>query len=132
MFRFIYNVVQTVLISMWYTIMTIITGKMVKVSIYHFDSKKDDNTLFNVCNDKFKKTNYASNVSSECKKTIINNFIEHLVKDENFHNPLSDIEFPIFDGKEIIGNDSYLNVIQTSLDDFIKQDIVNNSLLLKK
>lgn len=103
--------------------MTIITGKMVKVSPYEFDGQKEDNTFFNICNDKLTKTNYPSNVSKNCKEIIIADFIDHLSRDTNFHYPTTKIEYPVFDGKEIIGIQTYYSVIQKSLKDYIRKDV---------
>lgn len=122
MFQFIYNVTQSIFTSIWFIIMTIVTGKMVKVSPYEFDWKKEDNTFFNICNDKFIKTNYDSNVSSKCKELIISDFIEHLSRDNNFHFPTTEIDYPIFDGKDIVGTQTYYSVIQKSLKDYVRKD----------
>jgi hypothetical protein len=104
----------------WGLIMTIITGKMVKISPYHFDKQSDNNTFFNICSDKYIKINLTNNVSKSAKIKIIQEFISHLSKDENFTNPVNQAKFPIFNGSEIIGTSNYYSVIEDSLKEYSK------------
>jgi hypothetical protein len=121
MFQFIYNVTQSIFTSIWFIIMTIMTGKMVKVSPYSFDNQTEGNSFFNICSDRFKKTNYPSNVSDKCKELIISDFIHHLSGDSKFTAPTSSVEYPIFDGKEFIGTQSWHSVMKNSLSDYVRK-----------
>lgn len=78
MFQFIYNVTQSILVSLWMILLTIITGKLPKVSLYHFDKRAENGGAFDICSDKYIKTNDHSNVSKECKDIIINKYINSL------------------------------------------------------
>jgi len=120
MFQIIYNIITATFFAMWSIILTVITGKLSKVSPYHFDKQSEDNSFFNICNDKFKKINYPSNVSENCKIAIIRDFIDHLTEDKNFASNVNTVKFPIFNGKEIIGNSNLHSVISKSLNEYIK------------
>jgi hypothetical protein len=111
MFRFIYNVNSTVISSVLFIILAIITGKMPKISVYHFDKGSHFNDLFDICSDTYIKTNSSKNVSDDCKMFIINEFIDYLHKQEEFKNVVSSINFPIFDGKEVIGDKGFYTTI---------------------
>lgn len=120
MFQFIYNVIQSIFLSLWMILMTIITGKLPKISLYHFDKQAEYNSPFDVCSDKYIKTNYDSNVSNKCKHVIIDEYINSLSKNKKFSSVVSTIDFPIFDGKDIIGTQGYYNIMQDCLKDYIK------------
>ena len=111
MFRFTHNVLQTVCFSIISIFLAIITGKMPKISVYHFDKRSRFNDLFYICSDTYIKTNSSKNVSDNCKMFIINEFIDYLHKQEEFKNVVSSINFPIFDGKEVIGDKGFYTTI---------------------
>lgn len=118
MFQILYNFITVIFFSIWSIILTIFTGKLPKISAYHWDRNSENNTSTDFCSDKYIKTNMCRNVSNECKQLIIEDFLSHLMKDEKFINPVHKAIFPIFDGKEIIGQTSVSTVIQKSLKDY--------------
>ena len=113
MFQLLYNIIQSTFLSLYFIIMTIITGKLPKISLYHFDSSFKGHNGFNICSDKFIKENIPSEVSNEAKHKIIEDFIFSLAKEEQFHNIMCDIEFPLFNGKEVYGTTYYTNTLLT-------------------
>lgn len=125
MFQFIYNVLQSIFNLFWMILLTIITGKMSKISPYHFDRGLHDNGFFNICSDEFIKTNHPKNVSPYCKKLIIEKFLdEGLSKNKQFLNVTTTVSFPIFDGKEITGSMGCYSVIQNCIEEYIKSEIL--------
>ena len=123
MFRLIYNVCTSFSLSIWFILMSIITGKISKVSIYHMG--KFGISPFDVCSEKYIKIENSDFVDSYTKEEIIRKFINHLSKDEKFSNVVDGIDFPIFDGVEITGSTNFNDVISKSLNEFIKNDIIN-------
>lgn len=120
MFQVIYNVVQAFSFSIWAIIMTIVTGKMVKISHYHIEKNSFDNSIFNICSDKYIKTDKMNMVTDAVKKQIINHFITHLSASKEFLNSTSDIEVPIFDGKDIIGTKGLFPLLDEEKEKFIQ------------
>jgi hypothetical protein len=59
-------------------ILTIITGKLSKISVYH-TWNTTDTSIFNICSDEYIKTNFPSQVSDKCKKKIIQDFIDYII-----------------------------------------------------
>ena len=122
MFQFIYNVMQSISFSIWSIIMTIITGKMVKISHYHMEKNSLDNSAIDICSDKYIKTDKVHLVSEKAKKLIIEDFIEHLSTEGEFYNPVSRANFPIFDGNEIIGESNVYSVMYKCLDNYLNKN----------
>lgn len=122
MFRLINNILFSFFYSIWSIFMTMVTGKLVKVSAYHSENSIFDSTVFNITNDKHIKIDQPYFVSEECKIRIIKYFIDHLERDENLTSPISDsnCKFPMFDGSRIIGESNVHSVINKSLKDYIK------------
>jgi len=112
MFKLIYNVFQTIGFSMFSISLSIVYGKMPKISAYHFNTSSQDNGVFDITNDKYIKTNSPDNVSGNCKRIIINEFINHLYSTNEFSNVIEDVEFPVFDGKEVVGNINFFTVVK--------------------
>jgi len=100
-------------------IITIVTGKLSRVSPYDIvhDTIEYD-SVFDITSDDLIKTNYPQNVSDSCKEIIIEDFIESLSKNPKFHNPTCHTSYPIFNGKEIIGNQGYYPVLLECLEDY--------------
>lgn len=121
MFQFIYNVFQSISFSIWSIIMTIITGKMVKISHYHLDKSYLDNNAFDICSDKYIKTDKERLVSEKAKKLIIEDFIAYLSTQTNFNIPVSKANFPIFDGDKIIGNSNVYSVMEECLENYLNK-----------
>jgi hypothetical protein len=111
MFRYIYNVLHTVFFSLLSIFLAIFWGKIPKISAYHFGQHSHNNGVFDITDDDYIKTSLPRNVSNDCKKLIIQEFINYLHDKEEFRNVVSDINFPIFNGKKIIGNTSSYSVI---------------------
>jgi len=121
MFQLIYNIISAIFYSIWSTALTIITGKLAKISPYHADKPLlHDNSMFDICSDKYIKTDTPRLVTDWCKERIIKDFINHLSKDDKFIIPVNDAKFPIFDGKEIIGESNVYSVMEDSLKDYIR------------
>lgn len=125
MFKYLGNVIGTIGISLFTIIMTIITGKLSKISNYHLihDSIECDGPL-DICSDKLIKTNFSSNVSINCQKSIIMDFIDSLNKNQRFKNPTSQVKYPIFNGQSLIGTQGYYPVLLKCLDEYINDDII--------
>lgn len=119
--QFFYNVCQSIFAFIWMLILTIITGKMSKISFYHFEQQSEDINFFDLCSDKYIKTNYAANVSNGCRENIIQQFIDDLSENEKFTSVVSGVEFPIFNGKAIVGSRSYYPVLQDCLKDYMSK-----------
>jgi len=101
-------------------ILTLVTGKLSKVSPYHLDRATGNHGLTGICSDQFIKTDDVRLVSARCKRTIIQEFISELSTYDDFANVVSDIDFPLFDGKEVYGATRYNSVIQNCLNQYIK------------
>lgn len=123
MFRFIYNVWVTIAYSIWSILLSIITGKMPKISVYHSqnDGVSFEQTPINICSDKFKKVYRKDVVDDYTKQSIIEDFLSHLLNDKKFINPVNEVSFPIFDGKNLIGDQSVSFIIEESLKDYIQK-----------
>ena len=121
MIQAIWNIVVTIWANLFLTILSIITGKMPKVSVYDYVNDTFDCGAFGACNDKFLTVNRVDKIHKDCQKRIIQEFLTYLQGDENFKNPISDVDFPIFDGKEIIGTQSCYTVIQKSLTEYFNK-----------
>ena len=119
--KYVYVVVSSIFTLCWFLILTIITGKRVNVSPSIFLNFSEDTSTWDICSDKYQKINNPDNVSLRCKELIIDDFISHLTDDLNFHNPTSLVNYPIFDGIEIIGTRGYYSVIEKSLNNYIKE-----------
>ena len=120
MFQVIYNVVQAFSFSIWAIIMTIVTGKMVKISHYHMEKTSFDNGVFDICSDKYIKTDKVNMVTDVVKRQIINQFITHLSVSREFLSSTSDIKVPIFDGKDIIGTKGLFPLLNEEKEKFIQ------------
>jgi hypothetical protein len=123
MFKLIYNISSSFFFGVYSLILTIVTGKKVKISHYHFEEHLDGNNLINLCSDKFIKTQYASNVSIQAKRVILQDFISHLEKDNDITSITDDIPFPIFNGKEVIGSRGLSPVLHESLQNYLDKQI---------
>lgn len=115
MFQLIYNITVTFAYSFWSIIMTIITGKMTKISPYHMDHHSFDCSPISICSDKYIKTNRPSLVSDEAKLRIIQDYIDNLASDPKFRHIMAEVDFPIFDGKEIIGSSNFHSEVMSHL-----------------
>ncbi len=76
MFNFIFNVLLSVVYGLWSIIMTLVTGKLCKISTYHSYHNSHDANPFEVCKDRYIKTQYPTNVSVTCKRQIISDFLK--------------------------------------------------------
>lgn len=123
MFKLIYNITSAFFFGIYCFILTIITGKKVKVSHYHNEDNLDGNTPFNICSDKFIKTQYASNVSIKAKREILEDFLSHLEKDKKITSITDDILFPTFNGKEVNGNRGFSPVLRESIQNYLDKQI---------
>ena len=121
MFRFIYNVVQVIFYCFWSLVLTVITGKMPKISPYHFDRQIRGDGMFDICSDKYIEDNTFSNASEDLKRRIIDDYILFLGKQDNFTNIVNPISFPIFDGRGIVGKRGYYPVMKEALTKYLKQ-----------
>lgn len=120
MIQFIFNLTQVVVFSIWSIFLTFITGKLPKISAYHFDHATHHNSIFDICNDKYIKVNNSYVVSDLAKKKIISEFIDSLHKQEQFRNATSKTNFPMFDGVDIIGNRGFFSAIREQVDNYLK------------
>lgn len=117
MFEFTYNLVSTTIYYIVSIVMLIITGRIPRVSAYHIHS--DNYSLLGICDPKNEKVFSPEYVDDTLKEELIKKFIDHLMNDPNFINPVSEINFPYFDGKEIIGTNSCYSVILNSLNKYL-------------
>lgn len=124
MFEYCYNVMIIIIHGLWMLILTIITGKMSKISVYHFNERSHDNSFFDVCNEYYIKTNNPSMVTPKCKKQIIEDYISYLNTCKDFSNVISGIDFPIFDGVDIVGSQGHYPVMKKCLDEHIKNEVI--------
>lgn len=118
----IHNIFTTLAYNVYSLIMTIITGKIPKVSAYHFDKTDYGNNVINICNDKNIKCDNVNYVSDKVKKKIISDFIHELSKDDKFNIPTSKINYPIFNGEKIIGHASWYSIVDTILNEKYKDN----------
>lgn len=75
MFSFIFNVLLSIVYGFHSIIMTLITGKLCKISTYHHYHNSHDANPFEVCSDNFIKTQLPQNVSASCRVQIISEFL---------------------------------------------------------
>lgn len=117
---YIITVIETLVVSIWMLLLTIITGQPSKVCVYHFTKRSEGNTLFDITDDYYIKTQQVKNVSVLCKEQIINSFVQNLQRNQKFNNVVSSIDFPLFDGKDIVGTQGYTAVLDECLQDYVK------------
>ena len=121
MIQIIYNIASALVTGIWFFILTVFTGKLPKISYYHFDHQTFNNSFFDVCSDKYKVINRNDMVHEDCQKRIIKDFLLYLQSDKNFKNPISEVDFPIFDGKHIMGSTNINGVMQKSLIEYFNK-----------
>lgn len=125
--KYVYNTLSSIFTLCWFLIMTIITGKRVNVSPRNFLNFSEDTSTWDICSDKYQKINNPNNVSLRCKELIIDDFLEHLTSDPSFHGPTCLVNYPIFNGTEVIGIQSYNSVIEKSLKNYLREKKLNDS-----
>ena len=86
MFNLICNITMSVITSIWFIYLTIVTGKMSKVSIYHFIKEPVNSNFYDICGDEYIKATKQSQLSNECKETTIKRFLLHLEATEGYNN----------------------------------------------
>ncbi len=123
MFKVIYNISSAFFFGIYSVILTIVTGKKVKISHYHFEEHLDGNNLVNICSDMFIKTQSSSNVSIKAKRAILEDFLLHLETDKNITSITDDIEFPTFNGKEVNGSRGLSPVLRETLQNYLEKQI---------
>lgn len=75
MFSFILNIIWATSCAIRDVVLTIITGKLSKISAYHLWHNSHDANPFEVCSDNFIKTQLPQNVSASCRVQIISEFL---------------------------------------------------------
>lgn len=87
-------------------------GKLPKVSYYHWFKKGELYTAKGIYNDVNHQVISVDDVPTKIKQKIIDNYINSLYDNEVFKNNVASLDIPIFDGKEIIGNQCLYNVLR--------------------
>ena len=90
----LHNILSAFYVAGWMFIVSLFTGKMPKVSVYHFE-KYSDSTLFDVTSDKYIKTDRPDLVTDECKKRIIEEYIDQIKTDPVFYEKCKDLNFKV-------------------------------------
>ena len=75
MFNFIGNTIYSVLYGIYSVVITLFTGKLCKISIFHSYHNLHNANPFCLCDDEFIKTTNPKNVSVSCEYLIISSFI---------------------------------------------------------
>jgi hypothetical protein len=119
MFRFIGNVFMAFDYSCWSFVMTVITGRLATISPHKL-IEDGDAYSWNLCSEKHIKAQYIADVDVRVKEQIIRKFVAHL-GDSQFDVVIKDVSFPIFDGKDVIGEQGYYPVLNKEIDNFIKE-----------
>lgn len=84
-------------------------GKLPKVSMYHLIKRSYDSK--DVYNNKNCQVKTSDDVPNHVKSYIINDYIDELFKDDRFKNNILSVNIPIFDGKEVVGNQGVLSIL---------------------
>ncbi len=81
-------------------------GKLPKVSMYHRVIRKDFYKISDIYNETHSQILMIEDVPKDIRDKIIFEYLERLYADDAFKANIKNIDIPIFDGKEIIGNES--------------------------
>lgn len=87
-------------------------GKLPKVSFYHWAVNGCLFTTKGIYNDVNHQVYNTKCVPSKVKGQIIEDYINALRGNEVFKANVNDVDIPIFDGKEIIGNQSLYHLLE--------------------
>ncbi len=113
-----------VLMVIWYSIIniitTIITGKYATVSPYRL-IKENDVDFWKIASVKYIKEDRYTHVSDEVKDRIIREYNRHLIDCPAFKK-VTEVDFPIFNGVEVIGNKSLMTVMSEERTNFLNKE----------
>lgn len=88
-----YTIYNFFFMILWY-------GKLPKVSVYHQSKLSYENK--NIFENEYIQSDYVK--SNKTKAIGADEFVSFLFENDKFSNNLLDVNIPIFDGKEIVGN----------------------------
>jgi len=120
MFKPIVRVLMVVWYSITNIITTIITGKYATVSPYRL-IKENDVDFWKIASVKYIKEDRYTHVSDEVKDRIIREYNRHLIDCPAFKK-VTELDFPIFNGVEVIGNKSLMNVMSEEHTNFLNKE----------
>ena len=63
-------------------------------------------------------------VTPKCKKQIIEDYMSYLNSCRDFTNVINQVNFPIFDGVDIVGSQGHYPVMKKCLDEHIKNEVI--------
>ena len=86
-------------------------GKLPKVSFYHWTFNRSLYTTKDIYNDVNCQCISVTDVPTRVKQKIIENYIDSLFDNDKFRNNVASIDIPMFDGKDIMGSESIVNVL---------------------
>lgn len=114
-----FNLALNIIFILWYSIftiiLTIITGRLPKISPYHLINHYDYTAIDLIKStylDRYRKVDALDLVSDATKKRIIDNFIHDISKDRIIHPCLLENSIPIYEGNKSIGNMSYVSALK--------------------
>lgn len=114
-----FNLFLNLILMLWYSIssilLTIITGKLPKISPYHLLNHYDYSGIDLIKStyiDRYSQVDALDLVSDATKKRIIDNFIHDISKDRIIHPSLLENSIPIYEGNKNIGNMSYVSALK--------------------
>lgn len=90
-------------------------GKMPKVSLHHRIMRNENHTFKDTYNRLDTQTTRLEDVPDYIKKQIITDYINRLDNDIRFKANLRSVNIPIFDGKDIIGNESIFGLLNDNI-----------------
>jgi hypothetical protein len=109
-FMLISNLLTFITLSFLDLFLIIWYGKLPKVSIYH-RCVKSTYYIWNVFNDENSQVRSVLDVPKHVKDDIVQSYINELYSNNKFIANISALDIPIFDGKDIMGSESVINLL---------------------
>lgn len=109
------NLISWCTISLYSFLGILWYGKLPKVSMYHRVIRNGSYSLSSIYNDKNAQILSTDDVPKDIKDKVIFEYLERLYKDDVFKANLQGLDIPIFDGKEIIGNESVYGIFRRNV-----------------
>lgn len=106
------NLISWFVISLYSLLGVIWYGKLPKVSMYHRVTRVDFYKVREIYNNVNAQVLTIDDVPKEIKDKIIFEYLDKLYTDDAFRANLMGLDIPIFDGKEIIGNESVYGIFR--------------------
>ena len=95
-------------------------GKLPKVSLYHWVNKAVLYNAKGIYNDVNHQVVSVEDVPKEIQDRILSQYINKLYDNEKFRANIIAINVPLFDGKEVYGSGSVIDIFKEAKDEYLK------------